>query len=300
MSIKLDVALAYPAILGEGPVWDDRKNVLFWIDSLADKAFMFNPSTGENREYELGQNVGTLVLTERDDAVLVGLVDGLYELNLTSGSLVKKADPEPDLPGNRLNDGKPDPAGRLWIGSMCIADNGVEGFDTDYKCNLHRIDADYSCHVMDPEVRLSNGMAWSEDKKTFYYIDSPTFQIYAYDFDADEGTISNRRACVEFPEDMGVGDGMDIDADGNLWVAHWGGWAVLCWDPRTGKLLHKIDVPVCRVASCAFGGENYDKLYIVTASVNTDKDDKEQPEAGYLFVAENLGTTGLPFNRFKG
>jgi sugar lactone lactonase YvrE len=93
---------------------------------------------------------------------------------------------------------------------------------------------------------------------------------------------------------------MDIDVNGNLWLAHWGGWGVYCWDPRTGKLVEKIEVPVCRVASCAFGGENYDKLYIVTAKVNSDKDAKAQPEAGYVFVAENLGTKGLPFNRFSG
>ena len=300
MNYKLDIALDYRAILGEGPVWDNRRNALFWIDSVGNKAFLFYPKTGENKVYELGQNVGTLVLTQRDDAVLVGLMDGLYELNLATGNLIKKVNPEPDLPGNRLNDGKPDPLGRLWIGSMCIADNGVEGFDNDYKCNLHRIDSGFKCHVMEPKVRLSNGMAWTQDNKTFYFIDSPTRQIYAYDFDLAAGTISNRRVCVEFSEELGVGDGMDIDVDGNLWVAHWGGWSVVNWDPRTGKMLNKIDVPVCRVASCAFGGENYDKLYIVTSSMNTENDKKAQPHAGYMFVAENLGTKGLPFNRFGG
>ena len=300
MSYHLEVALAHRAVLGEGPVWDNRRNVLFWIDSLANKAFIFNPKTGENKAYDVGENIGTLVLTQRDDTVLVGLETGLYELNLTTGKLNKRVNPEPNSPDNRLNDGKPDPMGRLWIGSMCKADNGVEGFDTDYKCNLHRIDADFSCHVMDPKIRLSNGMAWTQDNKTFYYIDSPTRQIYAYDFDLKAGTVCNRRPCVEFSAELGVGDGMDIDVDGNLWVAHWTGWSVVKWDPRSGKMLEKIDIPVCRVASCAFGGENYDKLYIVTASVNSDKDGKAQPQAGYLFVADNLGTKGLPFNRFGG
>ena len=298
MDYKLDVALKYKAVLGEGPVWDDRRNLLFWIDSLDDKACVFNPKTGQNKVYEVGQNIGTLVLTERDDEVLVGLVDGLYVLNLDTGALTFKVDPEAGIEGNRLNDGKADVKGRLWIGSMCVADNGVEGYDTDFKCNLHRVDTDFNSTVVDPEIRLSNGMVWTEDQKTMYYIDSPTRLVYQYDFDVEKGLISNRRGCVTIPAEFGIGDGMDIDADGNLWIAHYTGWCVGKWDPRTGELLGKIELPVSRITSCAFGGENYDQLYIVTASTGADQDPKPQPEAGYVFVASGLGTKGKPFYRF--
>jgi len=295
---KAEIALKYRAILGEGPVWDKRRQALFWIDSIGNKVFLFDPKTGENKAYDTGQNVGTLILTNMEHLVLVGLVDGLYELNLNTGILVKKADPEPDLPGNRLNDGKADTSGRIWIGSMCTADNGVEGFDTDYKCNLHKIDRDFSCHLMDRQVRLSNGIAWNKDNTKLYYVDSPTRNVFIYDFDLEAGTISNRRTCLTIPDDFGVGDGMDIDNEGNLWIAHWTGWCVGKWSPHTGELLGKVEVPVSRVASCAFGGKNFDELYIVTASINTDKDEREQPDAGCVFVARNLGVHGLPFNQF--
>jgi len=300
MDYKLDVAIKYKAILGEGPVWDERRNLLFWVDSLNDKACVFNPETGENKVYEMGQNIGTLVLTERDDEVLVGLVDGLYILNLDTGALTFKVDPEAGIEGNRLNDGKADIRGRLWIGSMCVADNGGEGYDTDFKCNLHRVDADYTCTVVDPEIRLSNGMVWTEDQKTMYYIDSPTCLVYQYDYDVEKGVISNRRGCVTIPAEFGIGDGMDIDTDGNLWIAHYTGWCVGKWDPRTGELLGKIELPVSRITSCAFGGENHDLLYIVTASIGAKNDAKPQPEAGYTFVASGLGVKGKPFYRFGG
>ena len=298
MQYTMDVALDYKAVLGEGPVWDNRKNVLYWIDSLDNKVFSFDPGTKENKHYDVGQNVGTVVLSEKDNELIVGLEDGLYVLNLDTGDLTFTVDPEEGIEGNRLNDGKADAKGRIWIGSMCIADNGVEGYDTSYKCNLHRVGSDFNSEVVDDKIRLSNGMAWTQDNKTFYYIDSPTRSVYKYDFDLARGEITNRSECITIPEEFGVGDGMDIDIDGNLWIAQWTGWCVGKWDPRTGELLGKIDLPVSRVASCAFGGKDYEELYIVTASVNTDKDDKLQPLAGQIFVAKDLGTRGLPFNRF--
>lgn len=299
MNYNLEIALRYKAVLGESPVWDDRRNVLFWIDNLDNKACIFDPKTGENKAFDVGQNIGTLILTDNLDEVIVGLERGIYSLNLKNGQLTFRVDPEAECAGNRMNDGKADAAGRIWIGSMCIDDNGIEGYDTAYKCNLHRIDAHFCSTIVNSQIRLSNGMAWTKDNKTMYYIDSPTRSVYQYDFDIKTGEISNQCECIHIPAEFGICDGMDIDIEGNLWIAHWTGWCVGKWDPHTGKLLGKIEIPVCRVASCAFGGENYEELYIVTASINTDKDGKEQPEAGYVFVAKDLGTRGLPFYRFR-
>lgn len=300
MNYKLDVAIAHKAILGEGPVWDEKKNVLFWIDSLGNQVLVFDPRTDQNRAYDVGQSVGTVVLTDNENEVLVGLADGIYTLDLDSGKLSFRINPEEGIKGNRLNDGKADAYGRLWIGSMSIADNGVEGYDTLNRCNLHCVETNFQSRIVDPDVRLANGMAWTQDNKSFYFVDSPTRTVYRYDFDLEKGKLSNRTVCIQIPEDFGVCDGMDIDEDGNLWIAHWTGWCVGKWDPRTGELLGKIDVPVSRVASCAFGGRNYDELYIVTASVNADMDEKIQPQAGYVFVASDLGTKGITFNRFQG
>jgi sugar lactone lactonase YvrE len=299
INYDLSVVLNYPAVLGESPVWDERNGVLYWVDSLDNKAFRFDPKTGENRVYEVGQNIGSFVLRENGNA-LIGLQDGLYSLDTSSGAMELMVDPEPELPGNRLNDAKADAKGRLWIGSMVTADSGWEGFDTDYRCNLHMVDTHFKSTVKDPEVRLSNGMAWTEDNKVFYYIDSPSQAVYAYDFDLEKGEISNRRIVIQIPKSFGICDGMDIDVDGNLWIAHWTGWCVGKWDPRTGALLGTIDLPVCRVASCAFGGPDFDELYIVTAKINVDQDGREQPTAGFVYVAKNLGTKGKPFYRFQG
>ena len=299
-----EIALRYVAALGEGPVWDERKNLLFWIDSTGNKACMFNPETGENKTYALGQNVGTLVPTEDVNTVIVGLEDGLYALDLTSGALTLKSDLERDRTGNRLNDGKADAAGRIWIGSMSLSDNGAASERTreeiESPCALYRVDPDYACATQVENVKLSNGMAWSRDNKTFYYIDTLAGCVFAFDFDLAAGELSNRRTCVVIPQEMGMADGMDIDIDGNLWIAHWGGWCVGKWDPRTGELLEKVEVPACRVASCAFGGKEYDELYIVTCSETLPSDGGEQPDAGCVFVARGLGTRGLPFHCFKG
>ncbi len=299
MRFKPEVLSEYKAVLGEGPVWDGRRGGLYWIDSLDNKACFFDPATGENTVWDVGQNIGTLILTEKDNELIVGLTDGLYLLNTDTGELSFGCDPEPGLSGNRLNDGKADSMGRIWIGSMCIADNGETGEDSSCKCGLHRVETDFSFKAVDTDIRLANGMAWSGDNKTLYFIDSPTQSVYAYDFDAEKGSISGRRVCISIPTELGVCDGMDIDTDGNLWIAHWTGWCVAKWDPRTGELLDKIELPVSRVASCAFGGKNYDELYIVTASVNADKDEIKQPLAGSIFVVKNTGARGLPFNRFK-
>ena len=299
MNYVVKTALDHKFILGEGPVWDEKTQKLFYIDSLGNAAGVFDPETGENRLYAAGQNVGTLVLTERSDTVILGLEDGLYSLNLSTGELVFKADPE-GKQGNRLNDGKADSRGRIWIGSMCTADNGVEGYDTPCRCGLYKVDTDFSCSAADREIRLGNGIAWTQDDKTMYFVDSPTRSVFKYDFDAETGTASNKQICINIPESFGVCDGMDIDIDGNLWIAHWTGWCVGKWNPATGELLGKIELPVSRVSSCAFGGPNFDKLYITTANAGADNDDIKQPDAGKIFVAENLGTRGLPFNRFKG
>ena len=297
---KCEVAVKYAAILGEGPCWDEKRNLLFWIDSIGNKACISDLKTGATTIFDVGQNVGTLVLTEDDDVVILGLEDGVYSLNIKTGELVFKCNPEEGIEGNRLNDGKADITGRIWIGSMCIADNGKEGYDTSCKCNLHKVNPDFSYELVDPEVRLSNGMVWTQDQKTMYYVDSPTRHVYKYDFDAEKGTISNKTPVIDVPAELGIGDGMDIDADGNLWIAHYTGWCVGKWDPRTGEMIAKIDVPVNRVTSCAFGGENYDQLFITTAAKFADTDEIAQPDAGCVFVARDLGTHGYPFWRFKG
>ena len=192
---------------------------------------------------------------------------------------------------NRFNDGKCDPAGRFWAGTMETPTR---------KGALFRLDPDLLVHQILDGIACSNGLAWSLDRKTMYYIDTMTRRIDAFDYELMTGAISNRRAAVTVSEEHGLPDGMTMDVDGKLWVAHWDGWCVCRWDPTTGQLLQKIRFPVARPTSCAFGGAALDTLYVTSATTGLDTTALiKQPEAGGLFIF-NPGVRGLPAISFEG
>ena len=287
------------AKVGECPEWDERNNRLLWIDCISKKVYINDPQGNIIKTIELEEMVGSIALRQKEGA-LVGMENGIFYLDLESGKTEKICDPETHLPDNRMNDGKCDKNGRFWIGSMNRKDAGTIGVSSP-KCNLYVLDTDLSCKKKIDDVVLSNGIAWTEDNRTMYYIDTPKQNVMAYDFNLDTAEITNAREVIKLPENMGGPDGMDIDTDGNLWIALWEGWGVVKCDPRTGEILGMVDVPVKRVTSCTFGGENYDKLYITTACLAMEDSEWEgQPDAGSVFVVSDTGATGRPFNRFKG
>lgn len=262
--------------LGEGAIWNPKTGELLWIDIHAEILNLYNPATGNNKEMFTGQKIGTVVPTESGD-VLVALKNGIYRLDPQTGTKKLIVNPESHLPNNRFNDGKCDPAGRLWVGTMSMENEKNAG-------TLYRLDADSSVHTMIENVSISNGIAWSPNGKKMYYIDTPTQKMMAYDFDRETGRISNARVAVVVPEEMGSPDGMTIDAKGNVWIALWGGAAVGCWNPENGKLLKTIAVPAKNVTSCAFGGKNLETLFITTARTGTSDEELEKfPNAGGVF-----------------
>jgi len=199
---------------------------------------------------------------------------------------------EAELTGNRFNDGKCDPNGNLWVGSMHLEQSAPEA-------NLYKVDAKGTATKMLDSVTISNGIVWTDDKKTMYYIDTPTGMIRAFDYDANSSTISNERIVVYIDESIGFGDGMAIDSEDKLWVALWNGNAVARFDPLTGKLMEKINVPAHNVTSCAFGGENFETLYITTSSLDMTQKEKEKfPLAGSLFEVRP-GVKGVAGNFFS-
>ncbi len=166
--------------------------------------------------------------------------------------------------------------------------------------SLYVLDSDLKCSQKIKGVTISNGLAWSADRKTFYYTDTPTLEVAAFDYDDYTGAISNRRTIIRIEEKEGYPDGMTIDNEGMLWIAHWNGWQVTRWNPATGTKLLSIKLPVAKVTSCTFGGENFDDLYITSAKVDlTEAELKEQPFAGSLFVIRQCGFKGLPSFEFK-
>lgn len=280
------------ATLGEGPCWDEHKQQLYWVDIPEKKLHTFDPYTGESQSIHLEQQIGAAVVRQ-SGGMVVALEHGLYFLDLTTEELTHIHDPEQHVPTNRFNDGKVDPAGRFWVGTMSLDPKASKG-------SLYRLNLDASVSTMIEGVSISNGLAWSIDKQTMYYIDTPTKQIVAYDYDEASGDISNKRTVISIEDEGHNPDGMTIDAEGFLWVAEWGGSQVCRWNPNTGAKVASIKLPVSLVTSCTFGGKNLDELYITTARTRlTEEQLQEQPQAGGLFMVKP-GVSGTVSQSFKG
>jgi len=282
MNKELHAQLLYDAAatLGEGAFWNHEQQAFWWVDIENGKLNIFDPEPGENKSFDMGQRIGTVVPAS-DGTAIVALEDGIYSYNFVTGELVFRSRPDNHTGSIRFNDGKCDPAGRLWAGTMGMGGN-IRG-----KAFLYRFDHDFSAHTMLDSITISNGICWSADKKKMYYIDTPTRQVSEYDYDNASGEITFSRVAVEIPRGMGGPDGMCIDAQGKLWVAHYGGGAVCCYDPTSGELLHKVIVPAPNVTSCAFGGKDLKTLYITTAAQGMNQEAREKyPEAGGLFYIE--------------
>jgi len=271
----MNVTCILPAasILAEGPVW--HQDHLWWVDIERGEIHALNPATAADRVWKFPHKIGFAVPSVRGDFI-IGTEQGLSRFSPETGGLTSLVHPERHIPGNRFNDAKCDPAGRLWAGTMALDESAGCG-------SLYRIDPDLRVARSVPKVSISNGLAWSLDGRTLYYIDSPTRRIDAFDFEPTSGEVSGRRTIIEISD--GFPDGMCIDQQGNLWIAIWGGWCVACHEPRRGKRIAKISVPVEDVTSCCFGPRN--TLFITTASRDVDDSTRrQQPLAGGIFSAQ--------------
>ncbi len=196
-------------------------------------------------------------------------------------------------PSNRFNDGKCDPAGRLLAGTMDMNEKSPSG-------NLYSLEAGKPPRKLLEGIRISNGLAWSPDYKIFYYIDTPTRQVRAFDYDLDTGNISNPRVAIQVPAEMGWPDGMTSDMEGRLWIALWDGSRVSKWDPATGRKEAEIAVPAPHTSSCVFGGARRDILFVTTARVGLDESAlAKYPLSGGLFQIQTQ-TEGMPTFEFAG
>jgi len=265
--------------LGEGAFWNYETDELFWVDIEGAKLHIYDPVTKTNRSLPTPSRIGTVV-PQTDSTSVVALEDGIYLMNTHSGAIEIISEVEKEMTINRFNDGKCDPNGNLWVGSMHLEQTAPMG-------SVYKVNVLGETTKMIDSVTISNGLVWTQDTKTFYYIDTPTGTIRAYDYDTTWATITNPRIAVTVPEALGFPDGMAIDAEDKLWVGLWNGNAVARFDPITGALLSKIEVPAHNVTACAFGGPNLDLLYITTASLDMTNSEKEKyPLAGSIFVAK--------------
>ncbi len=292
MDTGVELLVDAHAQVGEGPLWDEERQVLYWVDILSSLLYIYDPATGENRALDVGRHVGTVV-TRASGGLMLAVREGFASFDLETQELTLIANPEAHITGNRFNDGKCDPAGRFWAGTMTYENPTNQG-------SLYRLDTDLSVHKIFGDVAISNGIIWSLDHTTMFYIDTLRKSVRAFDYADDTGDISNERVIINVPEEIGMPDGMAIDSEGMLWVAHYGGSCVSRWNPNTAQLLLRIDLPVTQVTACAFGGQNLDILFITSAAQELDAAELErQPLAGGLFSIKTP-YQGVPSFRFGG
>ncbi|HVE91317.1 MAG TPA: SMP-30/gluconolactonase/LRE family protein [Actinomycetota bacterium] len=285
--LRAELVVDAKARLGEGPLWDHRDRVLWWLDVEGQRIHRLDPSSGESTSLQVATKVSALAL-RRAGGLVAAVADGFAAVG-ADGSLEQLASVQHADPEGRMNDGKCDSSGRFWAGSMSMS--GPLGV-------LYRLDPGGAVRTMLSDVSISNGMAWAADDKTMYYIDTLAGGVDAFDFDAASGDISARRRFIEIP-DPAYPDGMAIDDEGFLWVALWGGWAVNRYSPG-GDLDCTVRVPAAHVTSCAFGGDDLDVLYVTTASMGLATEARgAQRLAGGLF-ALRPGVRGVASNAFAG
>jgi sugar lactone lactonase YvrE len=277
-------------VLGEGPIWYGER--LYWVDIVGQRIHSYDPAAASTRTLQLDWMVGTVV-PRRRGGLAVALENGFALVDERTGQIEPLIDPEADKPGNRFNDGKCDPAGRFWAGTMS------KGSETGAGA-LYMLDADRRVKRQLTGITTSNGLCWSLDHRAFYYIDTPTQRVMAYDYELETGDIENGRPVVLIDPAEGKPDGMTIDEQGNLWIALWDGGAVVCHDPATGKRLAKVEVPASRATACAFGGPQLSDLYITSARVGLSAEElARQPLAGRLFRTQ-VRVRGIPAYAYAG
>jgi sugar lactone lactonase YvrE len=246
--------------LGEGPLWIADLGCFFWVDIEKGNLHRYHLAS-EKLEIRNFPHYIAVVLKGQNGKLILGLDRKLVWYDWETEEIEKLCEVETNQPLHRFNDGKVDFKGRIWIGTLSTKFTEGAG-------SLYRIDSNLKPEVRLKNLTISNGMAWTEEQETFYFIDTPTRKIQEFSFDPETGEIRFRRVAVEIPEDLGFPDGMCIDREGMLWVAHYGGSGVYRWNPQTGKLQDKIELPVPHVTSCCFGGENLDVMLITTAQEN--------------------------------
>ncbi|MCD0503453.1 SMP-30/gluconolactonase/LRE family protein [Bordetella petrii] len=291
--MRIEILADVKTTLGEGPLWDVQEQRLYWIDSADGRIFRCTADGRELRAWDLPQKIGSMALRQQGGAVL-SLARGFHFLDFKTGDVELIVDPEPDKPSNRLNDGKVDRHGRFLAGSMDTNEDGPNG-------SLYRLDPDLSLHTLERGIVVSNGPCWSPDGNTFYFNDTWSGEIWAYDYDQQTGQVSNRRAHAKVDMSRGGGaDGSTVDADGYLWNALVYDGKLVRYAPD-GSVDRVIDMPVKKVTSVMFGGPDLDVLYVTSmARPPLPRFPDDGVARGSLFAIYGLGVRGLPENRFGG
>ncbi len=273
-------------LLGEGPAWSVRRGALFWVDILAPALWSLNLESGVVSTWDMPEKIGWAIECAGHDGFIVGLKSGFARLDIETMEIRRIGHPEPDRPHNRLNDAKVDRAGRIWAGTM-------DDREVDVLGALYRLDPRLSWTRHDEGYGVANGPTFSPDGTTLYHTDSLHRTIFAFDL-TEAGALANKRLFLRFEDSWGYPDGMCTDANGGIWVAHWGGGRVSRFSPD-GRLDRSIALPASQITSCAFAGAGLDRMFVTSAAVGIEA----EPLAGALFEVES-GTHGIAPTLFAG
>jgi sugar lactone lactonase YvrE len=278
------------AVLGEGPVWDARRRLLWWVDIERGSAHCLDPLTGTTDCFEVGEKVGCLALCT-SGKLLFATRSAVSKYAPDERVLTPFCELGDDRSDIRMNDGKCDSTGRFWVGTM--SESGEDG-----AASLYSITSDGTIRQQLTNVGVSNGLAWNEGETTMYYIDTKRNSVDGFDFNSATGHLGTRRTVFKVPSEAGWPDGMTIDREGMLWIALFGGGCILRVNPNNREVIGKVELPVANVTSCTFGGNEFRELYVTTARHGLDAPTlREQPAAGDLFVVRT-DTQGFPADRF--
>ncbi|KAL0489607.1 sugar lactone lactonase [Acrasis kona] len=292
--IEASIELDHRSSLGEGPFYVSEMEKLLWIDINKHTLMLYDPKTKANKSFDLGEFVGFVVSSSSGGAV-VGLTNGLAKIEfIKEGSEVVDIlktyiiDVESHIPGTRFNDGKCDPNGLIWAGTMHI-DEQTKDAGSLYSFSTDQGQISFKKQLS--PVSISNGIVWNHKGDKMYYIDTPTLTILEFDYQLDQNIVSihNKKVVFNVPPEWSAGpDGMCIDTDDKLWVAFYGNSTVCRIDPIQQKVLCTINVPgALNVTAAAFGGQDLRQLYITTASQHMSEEElKKHPNSGFLFKAD--------------
>jgi sugar lactone lactonase YvrE len=282
MSSESLIVLEHRCDVGEGPVWVDSRNELWWVDITKGEAHTFNPSTSELTTTTLGREIGAVA--PRAGGGIVAAVDSSLLLLDVRGRLERRITVEHGV-GSRFNDCKVDPAGRLIAG--ITSPEGVTGGSA-----VFRVERDGRIDLMLGGLQLSNGLDWSNDGRIFYLADTFERVLYAFDYDIESGLVTNQRRLIEMGDELP--DGLTVDANDTIWVAFWEGACIKRFSPE-GRLMSEHPIPSPRVTSCTFGGPELETLFVTTAR-RADEDDG----VGGALLRLEVSSRGRRTNYFAG
>ncbi|WP_129776482.1 SMP-30/gluconolactonase/LRE family protein [Peristeroidobacter soli] len=275
--------------LGEGPVWSARHNAIFWVDILSHFLYRYSLADGAVKRWTLPERIGWVAERRDRPGFIAGLQSGFFELDLEPFALRQIVDPEPHYPGNRLNDAKVDRHGRIWAGTMDAAIVEATG-------SLYCLRPDMSVRRVDEGYKVTNGPTFSLGQEFMYHTDSGRGTVYRFDL-SPEGELSNKRVWLKFTAEMGSPDGMTVDADGFIWIAHWGGSRISRWSPDA-TLDREILLPAPQITSVAFAGPSLDRMFVTSAAKGLDR--SKETFAGSLFEVDAGGVRGVAPGLFAG